>query len=398
MPDSPVTLPARAPDTGRPTAPPAPSRPAPPREPRLDVFRGLCLVMIFINHVPGNLFEGLTSRNFGFSDAAEGFVLMSGTAAGLAYSSAFRAPLRLWPALARIWGRVWTLYLVQMLMTLGALAMAAATVQATGDSQILFQNNMGWLWHHPVETLIGLPLLTHQFYYLDILPLYILLLAASPLFLYAALRRPGWLFAGALAVWAGSGIARITFYTWPVGQEWQFNPLAWQLIFVIGLLLGVALKQGRRLVAVKPWLLGLSLAYLLLALVDSQWHAFTEVFGKALWYLKDSLGVPWILTDFDKKYLTAPRLLHVLAIAYIVSSLPWVRRLCASRWAAPLALLGQQALPVFALGSVLAIGAQGLFNAFGHEPLRDTMLIGLGLALQLALAQGRSLWAKARKV
>ena len=62
------------------------------RDPRLDVLRGLCLVMIFINHVPGNALEVLTTRNFGFSDAAEGFVMMSGIAAGIAYGPDFRAP------------------------------------------------------------------------------------------------------------------------------------------------------------------------------------------------------------------------------------------------------------------------------------------------------------------
>ena len=50
------------------------------------MFRGLALVMIFINHVPGTVFEAYTNRNFGFSDAAEAFVFMSGVAAGLAYS------------------------------------------------------------------------------------------------------------------------------------------------------------------------------------------------------------------------------------------------------------------------------------------------------------------------
>ena len=62
------------------------------RDLRLDVFRGLALVMIFINHVPGTVYENFTNRNFGLSDAAEGFVLMSGVAAGLAYSPLFRAP------------------------------------------------------------------------------------------------------------------------------------------------------------------------------------------------------------------------------------------------------------------------------------------------------------------
>ena len=98
-----------------------PALPRKTRDPRLDVFRGLCLVMIFINHVPGNVYEKFTSRNFGFSDAAEGFVLMSGIAAGLAYSADFRAPMRLWQGLARVWKRVWTLYQVHLLTTAAAL-------------------------------------------------------------------------------------------------------------------------------------------------------------------------------------------------------------------------------------------------------------------------------------
>ncbi len=55
-----------------------------PRDPRIDAFRGVALVMIFIDHVPGNPYETLTLRNWGFSDAAESFVVMSGIAAGRA--------------------------------------------------------------------------------------------------------------------------------------------------------------------------------------------------------------------------------------------------------------------------------------------------------------------------
>jgi len=114
MPDT--QLPVRAPST---------------RDARLDVFRGLCLVMIFINHVPGNPYERFTSRNFGFSDAAEGFVMMSGIAAGLAYSMDFRLPGRLWTGLARMWKRAWTLYLVHLTCTAIALGAVAAVALAT---------------------------------------------------------------------------------------------------------------------------------------------------------------------------------------------------------------------------------------------------------------------------
>ncbi|MFN9907133.1 MAG: OpgC domain-containing protein, partial [bacterium] len=48
------------------------------RDLRLDLFRGVALMMIFINHVPGNFASYWTHMNFGFSDAAEAFVFLSG--------------------------------------------------------------------------------------------------------------------------------------------------------------------------------------------------------------------------------------------------------------------------------------------------------------------------------
>ena len=115
----------------------APVRVKAPRDPRLDVFRGLCLVMIFINHMPKNLFENYTSRNFGFSDAAEGFVLMSGIAAGLAYSADFRATMRRWVGFGRVWKRVWTVYLVHILTRMAALAAASAVVVFLGFKTVV---------------------------------------------------------------------------------------------------------------------------------------------------------------------------------------------------------------------------------------------------------------------
>ena len=76
-------------------APPAAAMPVPGvaggRDPRLDFFRGLSLIMIYLNHVPGTIYETLTSRNFGFSDAAEGFVFMAGVSAALAYGPGLAA-------------------------------------------------------------------------------------------------------------------------------------------------------------------------------------------------------------------------------------------------------------------------------------------------------------------
>ena len=98
------------------------------RDPRLDMFRGLALVMIFINHVPGTVYENFTNRNFGFSDAAEAFVFMSGMAAGLAYSGKFITANSwgtYWTAIARVWARARQLYFVHLTITLLALGIFA---------------------------------------------------------------------------------------------------------------------------------------------------------------------------------------------------------------------------------------------------------------------------------
>src|SRR5690606_32856803 len=91
------------------------------RDTRIDVIRALALITIFVNHVPGNPFEALTSKNFGFSDAAEAFVLISGVSAGLAYGLKFRPGARLATTL-KMWRRVGVLYIAQLGTTMATLA------------------------------------------------------------------------------------------------------------------------------------------------------------------------------------------------------------------------------------------------------------------------------------
>src|SRR6204780_153923 len=60
------------------------------RELRLDLFRGLALWLIFIDHLPPNLLTWLTIRNYGFSDATEIFIFISGYTAAFVYGRAMR--------------------------------------------------------------------------------------------------------------------------------------------------------------------------------------------------------------------------------------------------------------------------------------------------------------------
>src|SRR5258708_2667303 len=55
----------------------------------IDFWRGFALLTIFIDHVPEKVFEHVTQQNFGFSDAAELFVFLSGVSVALAYRPRF---------------------------------------------------------------------------------------------------------------------------------------------------------------------------------------------------------------------------------------------------------------------------------------------------------------------
>ena len=60
------------------------------RDLRLDLYRGFGLWMIFLDHIPDDVVAWLTLRNYGFSDAAEFFVFISGYLAGFIYGPIIR--------------------------------------------------------------------------------------------------------------------------------------------------------------------------------------------------------------------------------------------------------------------------------------------------------------------
>src|SRR5437868_1340035 len=60
------------------------------RELRLDLFRGLALWLIFVDHLPNNILAWLTIRNYGFSDATEIFIFISGYTAAFVYGRAMQ--------------------------------------------------------------------------------------------------------------------------------------------------------------------------------------------------------------------------------------------------------------------------------------------------------------------
>lgn len=359
-------------------------RPAPSeRDPRLDVFRGLALVMIFVNHVPGTIFEHLTSRNFGFSDAAEAFVIMSGIAAGLAYSGDMLGG-RAWRGARRAWARAWTLYSVHIVTSVMAIGISALAARM-GAVEMIERNNMAPFFKDQIGVLIGLPTLGHQLGYFNILPLYVVLLLAAPGLIVLGRARPRLLVVLSVGLWMAAGLWRLNVPAYPNPGGWFFNPFAWQLIFVLGLLTGLAMRRGERLVAVDRTLVWIASAVVVVSLAWLRLPAVASV-GQAIMGAGREAGLPFFVAGFDKTFLALPRTLHALALFYLVASLPWVRQATGAAWARPLALMGRHGLPVFATGSVLAIVAQALREGAPESLALDAWVIMAGLLIQLAVA------------
>ncbi|MGO4910056.1 OpgC family protein [Pseudorhodobacter sp. W20_MBD10_FR17] len=368
------------------------------RDHRIDMLRGIALVMIFINHIPETAWEHFTSRNFGFSDAAEGFVLMSGMAAGLAYGAAY---LRGTPSLAQIvrpWQRAVTLWWVHCIIIFSVLAFFIFLIDQPGIHSMAYDRNILFAVEDPAKLSLAMATLGHHFAYADILPLYIVLMLAAPFLLFVCARWPNRALLGSVLLWLCVGVVKLKMPTWPTDYGWSFNPMAWQLLFVAGILTGFALRQGRRFLPAKRWAVWLAIGYLVFAMIWTKVPVVAEHGGHTLWLLYEYAGVPSLFTAFDKCFVSLPRLLHILALAYVLSVLPVVKTMSAHPMAAPFSLLGRNSLPVFAVGSVLAYIGQLTKALQPPSAVLDAVLIISGLAVLFLVAQLREMQRRPKAV
>src|SRR6478672_10396215 len=177
------------------------------RELRLDLFRGIALWLIFIDHIPDNVLAWFTIRNYGFSDATEIFIFISGYTAAFVYGAAM-VQRGFIIAGARIFKRAWQIYVAHVFLF--AIYMAEISYVATSFENPLYSEEMNILdfLKQPDQTIIQALLLKFRPVNMDVLPLYIVLLLLFPPILWLLQRAPTW----ALGASAGLYIA-----------AWKFN-------------------------------------------------------------------------------------------------------------------------------------------------------------------------------
>jgi hypothetical protein len=349
------------------------------RDLRLDLFRGLALWLIFLDHIPENIVNWFTIRNYGFSDATEIFIFISGYTAAFVYGRTMRERGFVL-ASARILRRAWQIYVAHIFLFTIFMA-EIAYVAATFDNP-LYAEEMKILdfLKQPDITIFQALLLKFKPVNMDVLPLYIVLLLLFPPMLFVLLRHPNVALGGSAVVYALAWKLDWNLPAYPNGV-WFFNPFAWQLLFVFGA--WCALGGAQRLASVLR-----SRAILTAAIVYLLFAFFITLTWQFEWLDR---FVPGWLTEWmypiDKTNLDVLRFAHFLALAAVtVRFVPRDWPALKSPILRPAIVCGQHSLEIFCLGVFLAFAGQFVIAESSGGPLLQTGISVLGIIVMIATA------------
>jgi len=344
-----------------------------PRAPNaVDFWRGFALVSIFINHIPGIFFDQFTHRAVSISDSAELFVFLAGWSLRYVIGDASR-PTPMHQVVFRLGGRAVTIYAAHMMIVMLAIAVLAMTSRLLDNPLLLEWHNAAAVFYRPVETHIGIALLTHQLGYFDILPLYVTLMLVAPLLAVIDRLVPQLLLPASCALYLISIVVPLTIPAWPMDGQWFFNPLSWQFIFVLGLVLGRETGLGalvrRHIVALRCVALPIVIAGTIFVLTGGNWIDPTAV------------PEPKLLFINGKTFATPIRIIQFLALVAVMSIVyPYIAR-AVPRAAGLLSMLGRNSLEVFCAASLLSLVCQILRFTLPDGVWLDTLLVVGGVAL-----------------
>jgi len=320
----------------------------------IDVFRGLALVFIVVNHTAGSVFAWGTSRNFGVSEATEQFVFLAGMVTAFAYMSKVR---RLGTEVAdtRMFRRAWEIYRAFLLTA--ALMVTAGGILIYLDLQTpaFHQSEVTAFLGAPWRTVFEVLTLQRQPFLSDILPMYAFFAILTPMAI--RLARMSWTYLllasfimWMLAPWVGSLLPS-------AGHSWTFNPFAWQLVFSLGLIVGMYPDLPNAPTGATRRLL--ILAAIVVTIVGAIFSLFS--YHESLRNLFVSVWPEQGLGIFSKSNASLARVVNFIAMAwlvYLALRRGWLdRMLDRLSW---MAIVGRNGLACFVGGAVISIFAEAL--------------------------------------
>jgi hypothetical protein len=327
------------------------------RDLRLDFFRGLALIFIFIDHVPENVFSYFTLQAFQFYDAAEVFIFVSGYTAALVYGRTLASQGAFY-ATAQILRRAWQLYVAHIFLFMIFIAEVSYTATTFNNPMYNDEMRVADFLQEPHVAIVKALLLEFQPTFLDILPLYILLLVIFPVILLGLWIQPLVVLVPSFLLYAIVQATDVSVPAYPEGHVWYFNPLAWQFLFTAGAALGLGEARARQFSRPEGGALLMAIVIAAVALIvklswtiHGVWDPFPGLFLKEIW-------------PVNKNNLSLIRLVSFFAAVFVIGSLvksdaTFLR----SSILRPIVLCGQQSLEIFCFGILL--------SALGHFLLSE---------------------------
>ena len=323
------------------------------RDLSLDILRGIMLLIMASDHFGEPIFQHLYEFA-GYVSAAEGFVFLSGMLVALVYSryqakGGFVLEQKLWQRAGVIYSYHLAVLLAVFIFTVLTVATQAPWKSFATEMQV-----------EPMRALLSGMVLLYQPPMLDILPMYVLLMLLSPLALRLMLHFKQ---IGIAIVLVASALL------WLLSHQggWQlllqqipsevlvrmgaFNYLAWQLIFVLGMVAGsLRFMHAGQGFTVNKGLLFSALGLIVLLFLLRHGYLKPASFIGGQWLVE----YPHIARD-NMGWL---RLLNFLAFVYVLASLITLQQRYhffrpfkyLGQW---LAYLGQHSLQVFAFHLVV---------------------------------------------
>jgi hypothetical protein len=276
---------------------------------------------------------------------------------------------------------VWQLYAAHIMLFVAFTAQIAWFALRNAQGAFLEEMNLLGFIDDPTRVIVEAALLRFRPVNLDVLPLYIVLLAAFPLALPVVRRAPWVALAGAVILYLLARRFDWNLAGYPEGKVWYFDPFTWQLVFMCGAVFAADGKVGARL---RPWsrfLLPAAIAYLVFAAAI----ALSWEFQGLARLVPDWLGR--LLYPIDKTTLDPLRLAHFLALAYIAQLVvPADAAYLRGRLAAPVRLCGAHSLSVFCIGTFLSFSAQAALSTTEGSLAAQVAVSAAGIAIMVAAA------------
>ncbi|MCA6121947.1 OpgC domain-containing protein [Bradyrhizobium sp. WSM 1704] len=356
---------------------------------RIALLLGLANWFLFLDHIPHNAVSALTLRNFGFSGATDLFVFVGGYAATL-ICARITLERGFLVAATRIFKRVWQLYAAYIVLFVIYIELISYVAARTAAPEIISEFNITGFIDHPIRTLIYGLFLQAKPLNLDVLQLFIVLMAMQPIIVIGLLRLPNLTLAASVAVYAAAHIFDWNLAAYPDGH-WYFNPFCWQLLFVMGGWFGLVGKRYGRMIDVMqgiPALRAAALLYLLFALaIVSSGNVPT---------LARIIPAPVIETFLadDREHIAPHRILHFLALTFLFTWLVprnWPR--LRSYALQPIVKCGEEWLAVFCAGVFLSFAAH-LILITGPNSLAMQVVVSVAGILAMTAVAYYVSWSK----